>query len=536
VPTADSEVPPAGYPEGYVGPVWRPGKGPITEEKTTLRVVVPQNPSVGDWNKNAFTKWYEERTNVHVEWRVVPGEDAQTKVNAMIAAGDLPDVFMLPGGFSPAQQLLYGSQGLFVPLNDAIDEHTLELKRVFEAYPDTRDIITATDGNIYSMPQVVDCYHCRDPRKLWIYEPWLAELGMGIPETTEEYERVLKAFKERDPNGNGKSDEIPLMTATDAWAGSLDQYFMGSFMYNPGQPWLVLNDGKVGVTFDKPEWREGLRYLNGLYEEGLIPKESFTQTSEQLLRSGNHQGEPILGSVPAGYWGVFLTVDQEQGGRWEDYVAVAPLKGPDGARIAAWDYYGAAQSGSYVVTRACKNPDIAVRWADGMYELEATVRSIHGLKDEDWRWAKQGELGINGAQGLWRQLGTWPPDNGRWWGRMNVQYESNDYRLGEVVDPDRPTFEKPLYEHTREDYYPYRQPQEMQLPPLYMTEDQAAQSGELATTINNYVNQMLAKFMLGQVDANDDAEWNKYLGTLEQMGLPTYLQIHQAAYDAKYGD
>ena len=41
---------------------------------------------------------------------------------------------------------------------------------------------------------------------------------------------------------------------------------MGSFLYNPGEPWLVLNaEGKVDFTANKDAWREGLKYLNRLY-------------------------------------------------------------------------------------------------------------------------------------------------------------------------------------------------------------------------------------------------------------------------------
>jgi len=530
-PGAAAVSPPAGYPPGYVGPRLSP-KSPITPEKTTLRVVVPQNAEVGDWSKNVFTQWYEERTNVHVEWMVVPGEDALTKVNAMIASGDVPDVFMSIN-FLPAQQMLYGSQGLFVPLNDLLDQHGVEIKQLFTEYPDAKNLITATDGNIYSMPNLNDCYHCwAGAGRMWIYKPWLDELGMKMPETTDEFEAVLKAFKEKDPNGNKQLDEIPLTKAVES---GFDTYFMGAFLYNPGEPWLVLANGKVDAVFNKPEWREGLRYMNRLYKQGLIAKESFTQTPEQLQRIGNKQGEPVLGATREWYWGSFLTIDQSKAdARWKDYVTVPILKGPGGAQVSGWNYYGAVAPGAYVITKACKNPDVAVKWADGQYELEAICRSYAGVLGEDWRWAEKGELGINGKQALWKQIVTWPPKTGRWWAQLGVQYRSNDFRLSEAVDAAKPTFEKPLYEYTKQDYFPYREDQAMQLPPLYMDEDQAAQTGEIATTINNYVSEMLAKFTNGQVDVTNDGEWNKYVSTFDEMGLSTYLQIHQAAYDAKY--
>src|SRR5699024_7776392 len=45
--------------------------------------------------------------------------------------------------------------------------------------------------------------------KPWINEEWLDNLGMDMPETTEEFYEYLKAVKEQDPNGNGKADEVP---------------------------------------------------------------------------------------------------------------------------------------------------------------------------------------------------------------------------------------------------------------------------------------------------------------------------------------
>jgi putative aldouronate transport system substrate-binding protein len=521
------------YPDGYVGPV-ASEKGVITKDPVTLKVVVKQDPAVGDWAKNAFTQWYEKRTNVHVEWNVVSAEDSMTKVNAMVAAGDLPDVFMSIG-FSPAQEMLYGSQGLFRPLNKYIDDYGVETQRMFKDYPDTKQIITSPDKNIYSMPNLNDCFHCSaGSARTWIYKPWLDKLGLKVPQTLPEFEAVLQAFKTRDPNGNGVADEVPFMGYS--WEG-LDPFFMGSYFYNPGTPWLVLNDGNVDVTFDKPEWREGLRYLANLYKQGMVPKVSFTQDQEALQRVGNNAKAPILGSVRAFFQGSFLTVGADDPkARWRDYVTVPILAGPGGTRVAPWNYYGAVTTGTFVVTKACKNPEVAFMWADGQYELESIVRSTNGVLGEDWQWGKQGETGLTGKQAVWKALTEYgsPKLNGRSWNQLGVQYRSNDFRLAQASDPENPTFEKPLHDDTERDYYSYRQDKSKQLPPLSLSEDQAAQVGDMQTTINNHVTQMTAKFIMGQADVNNDGQWNDYLSTLDRMGLKNYLKIQQDAYQKKY--
>ena len=114
--------------------------------------------------------------------------------------------------------------------------------------------------------------------------------------------RCCEAFKTQDPNGNGKADEIPLSASA---GNSLIPYFMNAFIYDPqgtsdannNASTLVLKDGKVDLQANKDGWREGLRYINSLYKEGLIDKGAFTQNPDALLQQGNHAGSVILGSA-----------------------------------------------------------------------------------------------------------------------------------------------------------------------------------------------------------------------------------------------
>ena len=157
---------------------------------------------------------------------------------------------------------------------------------------------------------------------------------------------------------------------------------------------------------------------------------------------------------------------------------------------------------------------------------------------EHWRWAEEGEIGINGKQGVWKQSVTWASDEmrGHWWDQNGVEYRSSDFRLGEVGRPGalRPSRSRSTRRPSN-NYFPYAQDISLQLPPLYLTEEQAGQVGELATTINNYVKESLAAFTTGDRDPNDDGAWDEYVSTLDSMGVAPYLESWQAAYDAKDG-
>ena len=151
------------------------GTFPLVTEKATLKVMIPSNSLVENFETNEFTKWYEEKTNVHIEWIIVPQQSASEKLNLMLASGDYPDIIM-GMGVSAAQQMIYGKQGVFLPLNDYIDEYSVNFKKVLEERDYLKASISAPDGNIYALPEVNECYHCSMAQKLWINQDWLDAL------------------------------------------------------------------------------------------------------------------------------------------------------------------------------------------------------------------------------------------------------------------------------------------------------------------------------------------------------------------------
>ncbi|MEU4601506.1 extracellular solute-binding protein [Kribbella sp. NPDC023972] len=514
------------YPDGYVGPVARELK-PLTTEKVTFKIAVPQDVTIGDWKTNAFTKWLESKTNIHIEWNQIggTGDDVMTKVNAMIAAGDIPDAFM-GIDFSRSQLYLYGQQGLFTDINPLIDSYALNLQQAMKDYPDARKLVQAPDKKVYSFPNINDCYHCRASNgRTFLNTDWIKQVGLDIPKTTDEFVELLRAFKKADLGGNGRT--IPFCGYKDA---PFDTFFMNSFLYNPGDPWLVVNDGKVDVTFNKDEWREGLKYIHGMYAEGLINKDVFTADQDQMNRYGNAPGKPIIGGARSYYWGGFLDIDQKDpNARWRKYLAIPPLEGPNKVRYAAWNYLGVGvEVSQLVITKKCAKPELLVQWADAQMELEAILRAYGGPKFE---WAKKGELGINGKQAVYGFSATWNTEKNISWNQYNPMYRSQDFRLGERVNPKDLTFESPLYQQTLENYFPYKQPQEMQFPPVTLDQDQAAQEAELKTNLKSEVDLSFSKFVTGQLDPNDDAAWNDYKDRVEKIGVKPYLELQQAAYE-----
>lgn len=503
------------------------GQFPIAREKVTLKIMVPANARVTDFATNEFTAFYEEMTNVHIEWDVVPANAVAERLNLVLASGDLPDIIM---GFPMSTQLLqiYGSQNVFVPLNEYIDQYGVQIKQIFADLPFVKEALTAPDGNIYALPKIEECYHCSMSQKLWIYQPWLDKLGLRMPTTTDELLEVLRAFKTADPNGNGEADEIPIMGGLNG--AEIDRFLMNSFVFNDRKNQrLMIADGKVEPAYDKPEWKQGLLFLKQLYDEGLLYPQSFIQTPAQMVQLGENPDVPIVGAAVGIHSGIFTTLNSTSG-RWAEYRTVPPLQGPGGLRVTPYDPQGAMDYGRFVVTRASKHPDIAYRWADALYEEELTIRANLGRLGEEYRWANPGEIGIDGKQGRYVRLTVFGSEQNIMWAASGPHMFLNSFLRSKVIEDRTNNLEILLYEETEKNYEPFKQDPANTLPRLWFTEQMSSELTELSKPINDYVEEMLVRFVTGDADIEND--WNAYLNTLQDMNLGRYLQIYQEAYDA----
>jgi putative aldouronate transport system substrate-binding protein len=470
---------------------------------------------------NEFTKWLEDKTNIHIDWEVAPEKTFQEKLNVSLASGDYPDV-LLNMSVSPIQQSIYGKDGVFIALNPYIDKYGVEMKKMFQQVDYAKGLMTMPDGNIYSVPQVNECYHCALGQKMWIYKPWLDKLGLKMPTTTDEFYQVLKAFKEKDPNGNGKPDEIALVGATNGPSSTLDLFLTGSFLEKDFNLRFV-KDGKVQVAYNQPEWKEALKYMNKLYAEGLIAPQSFTQDRNQLKQMGLNPEIPIAGVIASQNQTVFVDVDSP---RFKDYISIPPLKGPAGVRSTAYNPY-AVSTGQFVITNKTKNPAAAYRLADLLLSEEATLRSTQGRPDQEWVRPPQGELGLNGKQAVWKPIVTFGKLQNIHWAQSGPSLRTNEWRLSVAADPKNP-LEIILYNETKDNYFPYKIDVSKIVPPIFFTNEQAEELANLEKTITDYRTEFFAKTVTGALDI--DKEWNNYLATLDKMNLKRYLDIYQQAY------
>lgn len=192
-----------------------------TDEKVSIRVVVKHDIGTDQLSFSDMKLFKEiaEQTNMDIQWEEIPSSAMAEKLGLILAGGDLPDAFW-GEGLSDAD-VLNNAGTAFIPLNDLIENYAPNLKALFEKRPELKAVVTASDGNIYSLPRVRELYFPAGHTTWGINQKWLDALGLDMPTTIDELYDALVAFKTGDPNGNGKTDEIPLIFQHKMGSGSV---------------------------------------------------------------------------------------------------------------------------------------------------------------------------------------------------------------------------------------------------------------------------------------------------------------------------
>ena len=519
------------------------GVFPITSEKITLKVWIEGGMEADkDWANNGWLKETEEITNIAVEIIPTSTADAMDKRNLLLASGEYPDVFMMDWNtiFRPADVMQFGiKEEILVPITPFLEEYGSEINSIFEYNPIFKLTSTAPDGHIYGVARFSECYHCSAYPKMYIRQDWLDKLGLQMPTTTEEFREVMKAFVTQDPNGNGQADEIGLTGAT-TWNTMLEYALLG-WAYQPIKPdfWMYLEGGEVKFAPDKEEYREGLRYIKSLYDEGLIDPAAFSQKDDQMAQT-IRQDPPIAGAYVCDHIG--MGVDNTNYEEYKNYQIMMPLKGPNGMQFQPQNANeGEVQGFHAVITDACEYPEAAFRWIDYQLSEESMVKKGWGKENVAWIHAPEGTLDVFGNPAKYVRLdaGETNPEAKKendaytfWQGPQADLAARRLAQLPQVEDIYLPENYEQRITIDTEPLTAYINPERLPST-LYVDLDVSDEFNEIKTNLKDFVRKTCVQFIVGERDIEND--WDTYLDELNRFGADRYLEIYAATYAKAMG-
>ena len=253
-------------------------------------------------------------TKVNMEWS--PVQDFDTKVNTLLSSGKLPDVIL---GANPIPLL---NQGAIVALDEYLKKAAPNILAALKPadYPFIRNV---NDGHIYSLSYAFDF----PPVNSWmIRRDWLKKVNLNAPTNWDEWLAVWRAFRTRDPNGDGNpANEIPV--TGEAW----QLYEAFGIVASADKNFATLPGGGYSLIYEHPNYRLYLETMAQLYKEKLLDQEFATRVMAERYKmmDSNLGGSTLVAAEQAKLSTLVLRKTNPDA----TCVCIAPPKGPKGDQL-----------------------------------------------------------------------------------------------------------------------------------------------------------------------------------------------------------
>jgi putative aldouronate transport system substrate-binding protein len=479
---------------------------PIVKEPVSMTVFGSRDPNQAPWRDILIFKEYEKLTNVKMDYQEVASQGFAERKNLLFASNELPDVFVR-AAFTPLEIAMYGTTSKqLIPLDELIEKHAPNVRKLLEAYPEIRKELTAPDGHIYTLPTIRNTVTTRMGFKQWINKEWLSKLGLKAPTTPDEYVEVLKAFRDQDPNGNGKPDEIPLGLREPS---SVYVTLAGSWGLENNMGYQInIENNKVNIWLTDERFKDYLQFLNKLYREKLLWVDYY---KKDLPKWRSNLANETFGLFYMPFSDVFLSIEN-------NYEGFAPIKGPKGDQ--KWIDYGTPvdTAGAFAISSLNKNPEVAVRWVDYFYSDEGSLFARYGIEGETYTKKTDGTPVImdkiaKDSRGFMTALGeiNLVPGGG-------FPHLMNEKTEGIVSSDKTKEAAKVLEPFLPKTIYPA---------PIFDRET-SDRLMVLKQDIDKFKDETVTKFILGELSFD---KWDEYVNTLKKIGIEELEKTYQKAFD-----
>lgn len=496
--------------DGNVTPV---GEYPIVKEAITLKIMGRKDPGAPDWDELELFKRLTEITNINFEFEMCESDTFSEQKNIALVGGEYPDMIWRDDSSAITDEETYGPQGIFLELSDLIEQYAPNIKAMLEANPDVKAAITSLDGEIYGLPYVFNTATTQGHTGFFDSR-WMENAGITkVPETTDELYEMLKAFKEKDANGNGDpDDEIPYTCV--GLNTTMRDLLIPAFTGVPDGLSFNVKDGEVVYAPALPEYKEFLLYAHKLYEEGLLDPEFSTQTAQQWQAKMKSDMCGVYSGSPTGLDPETTTTKQ---------LSLPPLTSPTNDQKVLKKPLN-LYPGRAFITDKCEDPVAAIRLLDMFYATEENAVEgfcgttvFAGWEGEHWEYTDETKSAYQ-----WIAPITGFGDINK---TVSVNMELPGYLNFTAMPVGAPLMENKVEQvkAMQVPYYTASFPSNARF-----TTEESERGNVIENDLYNQVVMMTTKFIIGEESIDN---FDAYLDTLDQIGLQELIEIKTAALE-----
>ena len=272
--------------------------GKFTEtRKITVEVYDRGNDGGSKPEDNFYTNYIKEGMlrdhNVEVTFVPVPRWTEVEQINNLLASGTAPDV-CVTYDYSTIQT--YAGMGGVTDLSSYVVDNKDQLTNLWNWLGDTNINWdkNPTYGTIWALEAKLAVMNRINT---FVREDWLKKLNIAEPTTLEEFEAMLKAFKDNASTllGADADKMVPFSISFDV--GWRADHLVGSFIPNDITDKDYYVNGFDDRKLLEPGTKAGIQVLNKWYNEGLIWKDFA------LYPAGDTTEDSMM---KAGYVGAFI--------------------------------------------------------------------------------------------------------------------------------------------------------------------------------------------------------------------------------------
>ncbi len=454
----------------------------------------------GDWE---YWQAIEEACNVDLEF--LDSSGGKDALSLLAGTDDLPDIiidydFTFPGG---VQKML--SDGSIIALNDLMDSGAMPNYKAYLETDEEVDKLIKNDQGQYAWAPMI-----RRPDSPLVYngnmirQDWLDELNLSMPETIEEMEEVLVAFKEK------KNCDAPFSFIYGDYRLMTNAFGVLEGMYVDG-------DNKVHYGAIEDGYLDFLTLFHRWMSMGILDPDAFTQDADAFFAKVASGRAGLVWGYTGGTLGKIQTMQAENPGM--DYQpAPNPVLHAGDAFIVDQSNYRVNNIGG-TISATCENPEAAARVLDYNYGEEGNMLANYGKEGVTYEMVdgkpQFTEFVLNNPDGLSieKALSIYAGCNNK---PFLVEKE---YMLGGYA-----------YEVQKKSLEVWATPDATVkgLPPASMTEEELSEYNSIMTDIQTYVDEFKLKFILGTEPLENYPE---FVENIRNMNIDRAIEIRQTEYE-----
>lgn len=341
-----------------------------SEEPVPIRWVRAGNEQ--DPTKDRILLELQKRTNIKLEIVSIPWDQFPNKLNIMMSSGENIDLANCDPGKTLNE---WARNGLVRAYDDFLKDGK---------YPYVASVVNSEvykglriDGKAYMKPLGLV------PMQ-WgflIRQDWLDNVGLGIPTNIDEFYEVVKAFKEKDPDKNGKDDTYGIYTRAGGMenpSGTMMLAYIARAFTIQGA-WINTPDGSITRYELSDAAKESTRFIRKLVSEKLINRDWTS------LKRDPAQG-PESDDFAAGKYGIAPTTNPDifmeklkKVNPDAKLSYLPPLNGVNGVPANS-GHSGGFWWGNVLPTTG-KNPEKVLELLDYSLTMEGRELTEYGIKD-----------------------------------------------------------------------------------------------------------------------------------------------------------